>query len=140
MFTHFKQNKMMSDTSKFDTFMYDNHNSEIIWSLTIDNVNVHHKTGHFSITNYLFSADFGCPIPKFFYLVARFLSCEVTFMFIIISLLVCCSSRTDKRNNTLASREIYWPLSSYCDMTFRGKNFFLSKNPLKPIIGYRVME
>ena len=30
MFTHFKQNKMMSDTSKFDTFMYDNHNSEII--------------------------------------------------------------------------------------------------------------
>ena len=30
MFSQFKQNKMMSDTSKFDTFMYDNHNSEII--------------------------------------------------------------------------------------------------------------
>ena len=30
MFTHFKQNTMMSDTSKFDTFMYDHHNSEII--------------------------------------------------------------------------------------------------------------
>ena len=27
---------------------------------------MHHKTGHFSITNYLFSANFGCPIPKIF--------------------------------------------------------------------------
>ena len=47
---------------------------------------MHHKPGHFSFTNYLFSADFGCSLPKILIRLHDFVRvhCKVFFHFLFI--------------------------------------------------------